>query len=225
MKIKMTFTSPLLGTVSGNQELAKKYVIDKVLTDKTIEEDDKRKRTAKEEKTLPGTIGEQIEESSTYFHREGKRPFIYGYMIKGFFKAACDAMIDSGVFTKKDLNEVKLGRWSYKSTINKLIMVRTRKIMLQLPETVGEWNLPFVERSLRAETMKGDRICLARSEAAPEGTVVEFEFVCLSKKLQPYIEWWLNYGAEFGGIGQWRSAHYGSFSWEEIVTVGHGQVT
>jgi len=211
MKIQITMTAPLLGTVSGNQKLAEDFIIGKVLTDKTIGEDDARKRTAEERQTLPVDIEEQIEDSSTYFHREDGKPFIYGYMIKGFFKAACDAMIDSGQFTQEELKKVKLTRYSYKSTINKLITIKTRKIMLQL---AGE--IEFVERSLRAETMKGDRVCLARSEAAPEGTTVELEFTCLNKKLWPYIEWWLDYGKDYGGIGQWRSSHYGSFTWKEI---------
>jgi hypothetical protein len=217
MKVKFTFVAPLLGTVSGNQQLAKDFIIGKVLTDKTISEADQRKITAEEAKTLPQDIEEQIEDSSTYFHRdEDGKPFIYGYMIKGFFKAACDAMIDSGQFTAKELKDAKLGRWSYKNTINKLLAIKTRRLMLQTPGDKGLEEV-FVERSLRAETMKGDRICLVRSEAAPEGTVVEFEFVLLNAKLQPFVEWWLNYGEVFGGIGQWRSSHYGSFVWEEVV--------
>lgn len=227
MKVKFTFVAPLLGTVSGNQKLAKDFIIDKVLTDKTISDDDKRRITAEEEKTLPSDINEQIEGSSTYFHRdeEGK-PFIYGYMIKGFFKAACDAMIDSGQFTQEELKKLKLTRYGYKNTINKLICVKTRCISLQLPEVglsshelVEDDNggKVFIERSLRAETMKGDRVCLARSESAPEGTVVEFEISYLNDKLVPFIKWWFDYGLDYGGIGQWRSSHYGSFKWEAVL--------
>lgn len=211
MKIKIEMTSPLLGTVSGNEEIAKEFIVGKVLSDKTIPEDAAIKRAAEEEKTLPTMEGE-INAGTTYFHRdENTKPFIYGYMIKGYCKAACDAMIDTGQFKKEDLKKVKLTRYSYKSTINKLISISPRRIYLETE--LSEFN--FIERSLRAETMKGDRVCLARSEMAPEGTVLQCEIHCLNNKLWPYIEWWLDYGKDYGGIGQWRSSHYGSFTWSQ----------
>ena len=197
--------------------MATDFIVSKAEGDKTLSAAEVKAKKAEEITTLPD---EELENASTLFHRDDDGPFLYSYMVNGFFKAACVAMIDSNdedgeVFkkhTKEELKNIRLTRWSYKSTINSMIRVRERKLYLNLPK--GQ-DMEFVERSLRAETMRGDRVCLARSEAAPEGTTVEFEIRCLNSKLWDYIEEWLGYG-DFGGMGLWRSSHYGSFTWERL---------
>lgn len=215
MQIRIEFCAPLLGTVAGNKEVATTFIVAKANKDRALTQDQIDAKMAEEVNTLP----DELENASTLFHRdENNKPFIYSYMMNGFFKSACDAMIDSDddsgvVFdkhTQEELKKIKLTRYSYKSTINKLIRIKERRLMLQCPGP-----MEFVERSLRAETMRGDRVCLARSEAAPEGTILECTIMCLNAKLWPYIEEWLGYGV-FGGIGQWRTSHYGSFTWERL---------
>ena len=213
LDIQITLTAPMLGTVPGNDEIAKEYIVDNVIKNNTVKE--AMQKADEEVQTLPKIDpDDELSKGTTFFHRdEANKPFVYSYIMKGFFKSACDTQIDTGCFTKEELKVLKLTRYSYKSTINKLIYVGPRRLMLEnCPQ-----ELPFVERPLRAETMRGDRVCLARSEAAPEGTVIRCQIETLNDKLLDTIKYWLDLGAKFGGLGQWRSSHYGSFIWEEVT--------
>jgi len=215
MKVKFEFVAPLLGTISGNKDVATEFIVAKAAENRNLDVEEIVTIKKEELSTLPA---EDIDKSSTLFHRDEEgRPFLYSYMINGFFKAACDAMIDgdgeNDIFkkhTKKELKDMKLTRWSYKSTINKLIRVKERRLYLALSGPID-----VEERSMRVTTMQGDRVCLARSESAPEGTTIELTIECLNSKLWPYIEEWLGYGI-FGGLGQWRSSYFGSFTWERL---------
>ncbi len=200
MKVKVTFDEPLLGTVSGNKELAEGYIL--ANNPNGIAQD--------EQDGLVDVEGE-IEKSSTFFYRDGdKEPILMDYQVKGFFKDACEQMIHSGAFTKDELRGPRLTQYLYKKTIDKQIFVFPRLIKLQGWKSSG-----FLERPLRAETMKGERICLARSEIAPVGTWVEIEIVTMNEGLGKYVEQWLKYGKLFG-MGQWRSGGYGRFHWEDV---------
>lgn len=207
MKARLTFNEPLLGTLSGNKEIAEEFIISKHPDGHSEEESE----------SIPQE--EALEKGSTIFARDGDRLLLWDYQFKGFFKEACEQMIHSGM-KKEDLRGPRLTQYLYKKTIDKQIFVMPRKVYLNLPE--GE--LPvFVapgmnkdgtcQRPLRGETMRGERICLARSESVPPGTTVNIEIVCLNKKLEPYIEQWLTFGALFG-MGQWRTSGMGRFSWK-----------
>ena len=67
-----------------------------------------------------------------------------------------------------------------------------------------------VTRSLRASTLRGERITLATSETVPEGTWFEFEVRCLRPELMPYVKDAMRMG-EYWGISQWRSSGAGTF--------------
>ena len=202
MKIKISFTEPLLGTLSGNKEIAEEFIISKHPDGQSQEELD----------AIP--VDETIEKSSTIFARnpDGK-PMLWDYQIKGFFKEACAAMIHIGTLTQEELKKVRLTQYLYKKTIDEALFVKPRQIPLELPN--GD-PLKFWERPLRGETMRGERICLARSEMAPIDTVLHVEVIALSLKLQPYIEQWLTYGA-LKGLGQWRNSGCGRFTWEMVA--------
>ena len=92
-----------------------------------------------------------------------------------------------------------------------LLFVHPRKIFLQLPEGA---ELFSVQRPLRAETLRGERVALANSEAAPAGTVIEFEVESLTKEVHAFAAEALDYGS-LSGIGQWRNSGAGRFTWEE----------
>ena len=195
MKVKITFTEPLLGTLSGNKEIAEEFIISKHPEGHSEEESD--------------SIPEVLEKSSTGFARDGDSLMLWDYQFKGFFKEACEQMIYSGTMTKEELKKFRLTGYLYKKTIDKQIFVMPRKIHLKLPENEKP---TFIERPLRGETMRGERICLARSESVPIGTELNIEVVCLNKKLEPFVEKWLTFGALFG-MGQWRTGGYGRFDW------------
>ena len=199
MKIKITFTEPLLGTLSGNKEIAEDFIISKHPEGQSEEESEKH-------------LDEELEKSSTIFARDGDKLMLWDYQFKGFFKEACEQMIYSGTMTQEELKKYRLTPYLYKKTIDKQIFVNPRKIYLELPEGATP---EFIERPLRGQTMKGERICLARSESVPPGTKIRIDVSCLNKNLEKFIVQWLNYGALLG-MGQWRTSGCGRFSYKII---------
>jgi len=199
MKIKITFTEPLLGTLSGNKEIAEDFIISKHPEGQSEEESEMHP-------------DEELEKSSTIFARDGDKLMLWDYQFKGFFKEACEQMIYSGTMTQEELKKYRLTPYLYKKTIDKQIFVNPRKIYLELPEGAKP---EFIERPLRGQTMKGERICLARSESAPPGTKIRIDVSCLNKNLEKFIVQWLNYGALLG-MGQWRTSGCGRFSYKII---------
>jgi len=205
MKYKLTFTEPLLGTLSGNKDIAEEFINSKHPDGHSEEESEAHP-------------DEELEKSSTIFARDGERLMLWDYQIKGFFKEACEQMINSGTMTKEELKGPRLTQYLYKKTIDKQIFVFPRKIYLNLPEgEIPTFIAPGMsedgktcQRPLRGETMRGQRICLARSESVPPGTTLEISVTCLNDKLEKYLTRWLTYGALLG-LGQWRSSGMGRF--------------
>jgi len=191
MKIELIFTEPLLATCSGNKELATEFILGK--RPEGVAED--------EIESLPE---EDIKKSSTVFMRlEDGIPFLWDYQVKGFLKDAAGML--NRTMTKED--QLK----AHKKLIDGLVFVKPRKIPIRLS---GE--ITILERPLRGQTAQGERIALARSESAPAGSKIEFEIICLDKKLEKAVKLWLDYG-QWRGLGQWRNASYGRFSWIEIA--------
>ncbi len=215
LKIRITTLQGMLGTTAGNSDIVRDFIASKV-KDSKDPNIDKEARAAEEveaiEKTLEQRTEEEVENAMTIFPVQDGKPFIWDYQVKGFLKAAVLALcIDSGNYTKEQLKKLKLTNWTYKRTVDNLWFPFPRRIILDMPGP-----LTVIQRPLRADTMRGERICLAISEAAPIGTTLE----CTIKYLNPIhaaiIRECLNYG-ELKGLLQWRNAGYGRFTWEEIV--------
>lgn len=199
MKIKLTFIEPLLGTLSGNKQVAEEFIVAK-----------HPDGMSKDEMDALVDVPEVLQKASTYFSRSDDKPHLWDYQVKGFFKGSCAALINTGEWTKEQLKKFRLTQYLYKKTIDQLVFVNPRIIPLDL-----SGDLTFIERPLRAETMRGERIALARSEAAPAGTAIEIEVRWLNDNLEEWIKRCLNYG-ELVGLGQWRNGSYGRFTWEEL---------
>ena len=75
------------------------------------------------------------------------------------------------------------------------------------------------QRPLRAQTMQGERVAIADSEEIQAGAFVEFDVVMMAHEKKPIgpelIEEWLEFGA-FNGLGQWRNAGHGAFTYEVL---------
>lgn len=199
MKIEIEFIEPLLGTLPGNKEIAEEFVIAKHPDGHCNEESD----------AVP-TVEEELEKARTFFARDReKNPFLWDYQIKGFFKEACLAMIETDLMTKAALKAVRLTPYLYRRTVDKQIFVKPRRIMLKIPNNM---EMKFCERPLRAETMKGARVCLASAQQAPTGTSIKMEIIIMNKKLKDFICKWLDFGA-LSGLGQWRNSGMGRFNW------------
>lgn len=193
-KLAITFTGPLLGTQPGKETPAADYLL------KKAKEENPDLVTEDEEKTLPETL----EAATTGFHRDEKtgKPILYNYQIKGLLKE-CGEVLNGSVDGIKNM----------RSKIDNTIFVFPRTLTVQTNAPVD-----IKERPLRAMTMQGPRVSLARSEMIAEGARVE----CIVKTIETAkIKWTeehlrelLDYG-QMKGIGQWRnSGIYGQFEYE-----------
>lgn len=189
MKIQITLIEPLLGTLSGNKELAEEFILSK--NPDGVAED--------EQEALPAD--ESLQKGSTVFPKEDGKPFLWDYQIKGFFKDACGML--------RRVPDTKSSKMTaYKKIIDGLIFVGPRRIFFK-----PSGDLYFTERPLRAQTPKGERVSLARSETAPADTVITFDVTCLDTKLEKLVKEWLDYG-QLRGLGQWRNSGMGRFTYK-----------
>ena len=216
MKVKITLIEELLGTAPGQPELLATHLAKKSGFDPQREE--------LEAAALGGELSEVVDaeerQGTTFFPKtpEGL-PFVYDYQIKGFFKDACGSLTRAKVKAPKAKKGEEQaadqpggfrseGLRAYKKDIDGLIFVKPRQIMLAIPDGLG---MGICERPLRAQTAQGERVALARSEAAPAGTRLTFEILLLRDNLDKLVLEWLEYG-ELRGLGQWRNSGKGRFT-------------
>lgn len=193
MKVRLTFTEPILGTSPKNADVYRDFIGSKSPDAASVEE---------EVEALG--VDAVTEKGMTGFPRlDDGTPFLYDYQIKGFFKDTC-----GGLRKVKGTESSKIK--AYKKEIDRLIFPEPRCIPLMFSGELGE-----CQRPLRAQTMQGERVSLAISEEAPAGSVIEFSIVMLSDDHEKAVREWLDYG-KYSGIGQWRNSGKGRFTWEEI---------
>ena len=184
-KVTLTFTEPLLGSTPDSSAY-QAYVAQKAI--------DNGKYVSDEMQTLVDQP-----RGKTGFHRDGSKPILYDYVLKGFFKEACSALrrID-GTLSK--------GVAAHKTKIDSLVMIEPRRIELRLKKPTYDFPRP-----LRAETAQGPRVTLVSSTTAPEGTEMSFTVRILGDAITAaHLAEWLEYG-QYSGIGQWRSGGWGRF--------------
>lgn len=199
MRVRLTFTEPILGGEPGNKDIYRDYIGSKAPDAETL---------AEELEYLPEE--EVVDKGKTIFHRlDDGTPVLLDNHIRGFFKSTCG-------FLRKVSGSESSKIKAYKKEIDGLIFVfgdckgSKKPIRIQNVKEIGE-----LQRPLRAQTAQGERISLAISEMIPEGCFVEFTIAMMKKGHEPAVREWLDYG-EYTGIGQWRNASYGRFTWEEL---------
>lgn len=199
MKIRITFTEPLLATCAGDPELFGTWTGNKAPENAGPEAE--------------FIVEDELHKGSTVFMRENDKPFILDYLFKGVFKSRCAIL-------KQETNTLSAELTNFRKIINEGIFVFPRKLFLQLPPGGV---LTWLERPLRCQTMQGERVALARSECAPIGTQLECQIVVpvLRAKKDKHINLlecvheWLD-ECKLIGLGQWRTASYGRFSYEVL---------
>ncbi len=216
IKVKLTFTEPTLGTSPGNR---------KIYEDFKAEKAPGAEQRAEEAAALP--LEDQLEKASTVFPKDDQGLFAWDYQMRGFFKEAIFGLIELG-----DIRN--LTKWSYKRAVDSFLFVNPRRIYYLDASGVNIPSTPDVlERPLRATTMQGDRVALARSEMLPAGTSMLFTVQTLlpeSARVKKdggaiasgasigidQIKSCLEYG-KLKGFSQWRGGGYGRFTWEEMA--------
>jgi hypothetical protein len=145
--------------------------------------------------------------------------FCYDYQWGGFLKESLQLGTEIG---EKAMG--KLSKWTIRKAVASMVFIAERRIPFMFDgKPITE--VGMLERPLRAQTPQGERICLARSEAIPAGTTVEFTLTWFennnTKSTQRINEdaltWGLDYG-KFKGFGQWRNGGYGRFTYEMTDT-------
>lgn len=208
-KLRIEFTEPVFGT-QPQKDVATEQTQKKAREQGIPVED--------ELETLP----EMLEKGTTVFFRRNGVPVCYDYQFKGFLKAS--AQVQNGIDGVKAL----------RSKVNNTVFVFPRRFTLSVPSDItrefmedicpGRLVIPseseqgagiqwLCERSIRILDQRGERTALARSEIIPPGTWAEFELsVVRSIITEKILRELLNYG-QYCGIGQWRNASNGRFTY------------
>lgn len=193
MKVRLTFTEPVLGTSPANEKVYEDYIGSKAPDAQRIED----------EIEALGIDG-VAEKGTTIFPKTDELdPFLWDYQVRGFFKSACG-------FLRSVPGSKSAKVKAYKKKIDGLIFVNPSQIVFK-----DYGDLHICQRPLRAQTMQGERVALAASEEVAAGATVEFEVECLVDEDMELVREWLDYG-KYNGIGQWRNSGKGRFTWEEI---------
>lgn len=194
-EIELTFTEEVLGATPKRKQLYKDYIIGKAvdagleLSEEQIEEELQ-------------SVKELEEKGWTGFLTVDGNPVIRHHVVKGFFKEACSMLRRVEDTESSDLR-------AHKKVIDGLVFVEPGMIPLKLPKG---GKIEVNERPLRAQTAKGERVTLARSDTCPAGTTMEFTVKILGQVTESLLREWLNYG-ELRGLRQWRNAGYGTFTY------------
>lgn len=184
-RVTLTFTEPLLGSTPDTKAY-EAYVAQKAI--------DNGKYVSDEMQTLVDQP-----RGKTGFHRDGSKPILYDYVLKGFFKDACTALRRIDGTLSKSMS-------AHKTKIDSLVMIEPRRIELRLKKPTYDFSRP-----LRAETAQGPRVTLVSSTTAPEGTEMTFTIRVLGGVVNAQLlAEWLEYG-QYSGLGQWRSGGWGRF--------------
>lgn len=211
MKVRITFTDPILGSTPNNRDLYVDYKAANAPTPEMAQEEIEAIPVIEQE---DGTIIEALAPDSkgiTIFPRDiNGNPFMWDFQIKGFFKEKC-------AFLKKVPGTKSSGVKAHKKMIDGNIFIKDRVNLFVLPDTMlnedGEEvpaEITLCQRSLRAETAQGPRVALACSEAIPEGSYVEFTVISQVKEGLDLVREWLEDGV-LHGTGQWRNSGKGRF--------------
>lgn len=135
--------------------------------------------------------------NTTAFHKFQGQPILRAYQLKAFFKSAAE--------TLKELRNVK----ALKSKVTRYVFIDPGTLFLNY-----QGKIEMLERPLRAMTAQGERTSIANSEKLPAGTWFQCEVVTLDAGpiSEGILRDLLDYG-QYMGIGQWRNADYGRFTY------------
>jgi len=194
---KIRFTEDALGTCPGDSEVYANFIASKAPDAATMEE----------EVTAFGA-DEVAAKGMTVFAKDADgHPYLYNYMIRGFYKSAA-AACKKITGTKSNKDNLK----AHKKAVDNWIHVYPRQLFITHEDgtLVESSELGNCQRPLRASTAQGERVSLASSESVPAGTCITFETYILDESLDKYIKEWLSFG-RLNGLCQWRNSGKGSF--------------
>ena len=196
---RLTGLTPVLGSWAASRYLRTQYIASKAPTPELADEEDQ-------------IMASLDEKGLTVFTRNDKDELcMMGYQIKGFFKGALKAI------------RVQANVAAAASKVDTLLFVSPRYIpIMRDGETIRDED-EVCERPLRGNRNGIEQIALAASEQIDDPWYIDIEIAMIPSKgtaksdamTWETIETALDYGA-YHGLGQWRSADWGRFSWERL---------
>lgn len=210
----LELTNQQLGTISKSKEIYTKFIASK----------NPDKVTPEIAAMEAEDIVEDLDNTGwTCFMQDSKGLYILNYMILGFLKDAgftLKEQLEPGEASKKSKSKSTDNFKQVKSKIENTVFVTTRKIHFQRDGKFITEPDGVLERPLRAMTMQGPRVALAKSDFIDEGAQLNFELVILDGKeiKESHVAEILSFG-ELRGLGQFRNGSYGTFKvikFEEI---------
>lgn len=203
INVRITFLEGPLGTAPNDEDVYRNFIGSKAPDAESLEDE-------------VAALGADAvaEKGMTVFPRNADgQPIFWDYQIKGFFKDSCQMLSRIGgkdeTGKKRKVNESSK-MTAYKKIIDGLIFVSPRQIPIAM-----SGDMSHCQRPLRANTMQGERVTLAMSEACPAASTISFTVSCLAPEHAAAVREWLNYGC-LRGLGQWRNSGKGKFVWEEL---------
>jgi hypothetical protein len=191
-------------------------LLDKIeaLLGRKFTEEERAKAIKGELESLKETLDEQELRGVTVFFRDKKgMPCIGDHMIKGFLKAAAEAiartlpskkgtMLHSAAYTESIINQ-------HVTTENQFISFDTDVVKNE------QGQVKYYERSLRAMTAQGPRVSIAKSEYVLAGAKLKFTLLVLqgSPLTLDALKKLFSYG-RISGLGQNRNSGFGQFTAE-----------
>ena len=199
----------LLGSQPANPEIRSQFIASKIAERAEIEGDtvDKNARGAEENSMLPADMDKR---NLTVFLRDKQYNIcICDYVIKGFLKEALGAL------------KSQIGIANCATKIDNYVLVEPAYLHIKKNGEALDNPDGALERPPRAMTMQGPRVCVTASEKVDAGWELEFDLTLLENPATPksraltfdVIDAAMEYGS-FKGLGQWRNAQNGRFTFE-----------
>ena len=153
--------------------------------------------------SLNDPLVERVERLTGFKRDPDGSPLLQAYQMVGFLKEAASALGPA------------LGEWKLSRRVESLVFVQPRDILLVTPGREAVTLLDHRKRVSpgRGHDYRGKSTILVRSEQVPVGTEVECTLVVYPSFDEAILRELLDYGA-YRGIGQWRSAGYGTFDYQ-----------
>lgn len=215
LSFRGTFTEPCLGTVPKNEDVHTRHVA------KDDGTESRKAQITEETETIDNKgLTDKEKQGYTGFWKDDDGIFVYNYWILGNIKANIETLVNNGAIKKI---------WKMKHFVDKTAQVFPRRIHFlgkpEADETVEDSNGLFklneasytLERPLRADTMKGERVTVAKSDVVDVGTQFDFNIKLIynDKGLTPEVITRAIKLGERYGLGQWRgSGGYGRYTVE-----------
>jgi len=200
IKVTAELTEAMLGTIPKNKKIFTDFI-----TEKMGNFQGKPLKTMEDLEEEIDSVPEDIEKTATGFHQDTFGIFLYNYMILGNIKANLFVLMANGV--GKVLNYKKASDLFLQINPRKIRLYRDEEKILMKPDG-------SLERSLRAQTPKGERTFLSKSDFVEAKTRFKFNVKIYrnDRGLTPeMVVEALKFGKK-NGLGQWRgSGNYGQF--------------